>query len=184
MKDRQRFFRGGGSGRDSGAAFIRGLTEDEQKALLDFLRYFAARRYFGRLNCDDLAMQALVDVLSGRRGWNPEYTPVENLCLIVKSIASNQLVRGRRESPLDPNVPSANLSPADRYEISEARLMLRLAFHRVASGDPHLGRILAVAFDMRAWKPAEIAAELQISVTAVYNAGRRIRRRLMRMLDK
>jgi DNA-directed RNA polymerase specialized sigma24 family protein len=182
---------------DCGAAILRNLLEDELIDLLDRLRLFAAKRYYGALDCDDLAMQAIAQVLAGERGWNPTFTPLQNLCWIIRSIAANQLEKESRIRPItcdadriDANSPHminparAEHSPANDYETYETRKRINNLLNKAISKDSLLVRIVDTALNTGKWKPKEIASELNINESKVHNARRRIRRRLERLLGK
>jgi DNA-directed RNA polymerase specialized sigma24 family protein len=175
-----------------GATVLRGLTEDELLELLNKLRLFAARRYYGQLNVDDLAMQGITDTLAGKRSWDVNYTPLQNLCWIVRSIASNQLQKEGGLPVYDlsaadnssPSLLNTHLSPAEIYEADETQRNLGERIRRAIGGDNLLGRMVAFVLEQQTWKPKELAAKLNISEPAVYNAKRRIQRRLGTLLDK
>jgi DNA-directed RNA polymerase specialized sigma24 family protein len=182
---------------DCGAAILRSLPEDKLIDLLDRLRLFAAKRYYGALNCDDLAMQAITEVLVGKRSWNPAFTTFQNLCWIIRSIAANQLEKERRaisiaydadriyvNSPHIINPARAEHSPANDYETDETRKKISHLLRKAINKDSLLGRIVDTALNTGRWKPKEIAAKLNISESEVHNARRRIRRRLEGLLRK
>jgi RNA polymerase sigma factor (sigma-70 family) len=184
-------------GRHSGAAVLQSLSEDDLIDLLDRIRLFAAKRYYGVLNYDDLAMQAITEVLESRRSWNPAFPPFQNLCWIIRSIASNQLTKECRivsinadagridvDSALISNSAHVQPSPANDYETNEARQKISAMLQHVISGDRLLSRIIDFALNSGRWRPKEIAAELNISEPEVHNARRRVRRRLERLWQK
>lgn len=177
-----------------GGAVVRGLTPGELVELLNKLRLFAAEHYYGRLNVDDLAMQAINDVLEGRRAWNADYPPFNNLCWIIKSIASNQLRKESRLIPYDPDmevgseqsVPllPVHASPAEAYEANETQRSLRALIRRVIDGDSLSRRLVELFLEWQTWKPKEMAVALNVSETEIYEAKRRMRRRIGKLLDK
>jgi DNA-directed RNA polymerase specialized sigma24 family protein len=185
MSDEQNILGGGGApGRGDGAAALRGMSEGELLDLINGLKVIAARRCFGPLNCEDLVMQALTDVLRGRRkgSWNSSFTPFENLCLIIRSIAGNQWDREKRAVPLDPDSAQfARPSHGDDYEAGESRRRISSAFDAAIRGDDFLRDVVALALDA-GWKPRRIAEGLRVDVSKVYKAKRRIRRRLESLL--
>jgi DNA-directed RNA polymerase specialized sigma24 family protein len=175
-----------------GAVVLRNLEVNELIDLLNRLRLFAAKRYFGRLNVDDLAMQAITDTFTGNRSWNADYPPFENLCWIVRSIASNQLQKESRLS-YDPDVETnsnqitslpAQSSPSEIYETDEIRRDLRALFRRAVGDDGFLRQVVTLFLEKEVWKPKEMAVALNVSETEVYEAKRRIRRRLGKLLNK
>lgn len=180
-----------------GAVVLRSLTDEELLELLNKLMFYAAKRYFGRLSAKDLAMQAVADTLAGQRTLNTAYTVFKNLCLILKSIASNQLEKEKRflpilpdelgvdagssqSSPLLPSYPS----PQEIYETSETQRDLGRQLHE-AAGDDGLSRsVVEVSLEREAWKPKEMAATLNVKEKDIYNVRLRLRRRLRRRLNK
>lgn len=178
-----------GPGRGSGAEVLREMSDDQLLELLNKLTAFAAhqaKRYPRRLDGYDLALRAITGVLENRRrSWKPEFSPIANLCLIVKSIASNESKRKGEDqtTPAELEIPSVCPSPAEDYESNEFQQKLRRAFGAVAARDGFLGSVLGAADDLGHWKPREIAAELNIKAADVYKAKRRIRKMLTTLLD-
>ena len=176
-----------------GAEFLAGLSHDEWLDLLNRLRLFAARHNHGKLDVEDLVMKAITDVLTGRRNsWNAAYTPLGNLCLIIKSIASNQIAKDARlefwdlteKHVLNALSRLSHSSPEDIYEKSEIQEQRGRLIHRAVRGDRVLGQIVEFAIERNSWKPNQIAAELNIRKSEVYSARRRFRRRLSLILRK
>jgi DNA-directed RNA polymerase specialized sigma24 family protein len=183
--------------RKKGERVLRRLSESETDVLLEKLELFARRRYRPPLNSEDLVMEAVKAVLEHRRTWNTDYSPFRNLCLIIISIASNESEKEKRTVSLDTSdgSPPATSSPAliattDRQS-PEGRLEAaeRLRRHcdllrRAVGSDGDSGRIVEVALDKDGWKPCEIAAALNMRVSDVHNAKRRMRRELARLLTR
>lgn len=177
-----------------GADILRRMEADELIDLLNRLRLFAAGRYYGGVSADDLVMQAVTDVLDGKRTWNAEFSPFKNLCLVIRSIASNQLQKEKRLIPLDQDMEYgsdrskqlslAYLSPAELYEADENQRGLRKLLHRAVRDDGLLRRAVMLFIDVEVWKPKEMAADLSISEPEIYEVKRRIRRRLLKLLKK
>lgn len=180
------------TGQVGGAAVLRSLKEEELIDLYDRLRVFASERYYGRLSADDLVMQAFADVLAHKRKWNKDYPPFDNLCWIVRSIASNQLDKEKRLSPLTQDteshpgltLSSAQPSAAELYEADERQRGLRKLLRSAVSDDGLLRRLVALFMEWEVWKPKEMAAELDVREQEIYEAKRRIRRRLVRLRKK
>ena len=182
------------AGQSDGAAVLCGLGDDELAGLLDRLRYFAAKYYYGTLNVEDLAMQAIADVLAGKRAWDAAYPPFENLCWIVRSIASNQLNKEKQllsydaegeagSRQIEPSTPPHE-SPSEIYETDEARRGLRALIQRAVGDDNLLRRAVKFFFEREVWKPKEISVELGVSEREIYEAKRRLRRRPSEQLNK
>jgi DNA-directed RNA polymerase specialized sigma24 family protein len=177
-----------------GAAVLRGLTDEELLDLLNRLMLFARRRYFGRLNVEELAMQAVTDTLSGQRTWNTAYPVFNNLCLILKSIAFNQLQKEKHFLPDEPEVeaiPSQSApslqsypSPQEILETSETQSGLSGLLHK-AAGDDELSRdVVELSLQREDWRPKEMAAVLDVPEKDIYNTRLRLRRRLGRLLNR
>jgi RNA polymerase sigma factor (sigma-70 family) len=177
-----------------GAAVLQGLTPSELIEILNKVRLFAARRYHGQLNADDLAMQAITDALAGKRTWNANYSPFHNLCWIVRSIAFNQLQKEGRLLSHDPDAEAGSSravpllpthpSPAEIHETNETQRSLRELLRRAVDDDSLLLRVVALYFERQVWKPKEMAAALNVSEPEIYKAKRRIQRRLSKLLNK
>jgi len=175
--------------RSDGAAVLRGLDDAALISLLNRLTLFAARRYDGRLNAEELAMQAVADVLAGvRRSWDTDYPPFNNLCWIVRSIASNQLQKEKRLLPFEPDAEACAARPApsqppvsELYETDETRRGLRDLLRRAADDDLSR-RVVETALEEDRWKPKELAAALNVGEADIYEARRRIGRRLGKLL--
>jgi len=180
------------AGQVGGAAVLRGLKEKELVVLYDKLRVFASERYYGRLSADDLVMQAFADVLAHKRTWNENYPPFDNLCWIVRSIASNQLDKEKRLSPLELDtesgpgltLPSAQPSAAELYEADERQRGLIKLLLSAVGDDSLLRRLVALFMDWEVWRPQEMATELNVGEQEIYEAKRRIQRRLVRLRKK
>jgi DNA-directed RNA polymerase specialized sigma24 family protein len=177
-----------------GAAVLSGLTDEELLDLLNRLMLFAANRYFGRLNVEELAMQAFTDTLAGRRTWNTAYPVFNNLCLILRSIASNQLQKEKPFLPDEPDVEAVSSqsapplqsypSPQELLETSETQRDLSDLLHK-AAGDDELSRdVVELSLQREDWKPKEMAAALDVPEKDIYNARLRLRRRLSRLLSE
>ncbi|MFM8272335.1 MAG: RNA polymerase sigma factor [Gemmata sp.] len=175
------------------------LTEKQWTELLERLTWHAQRKFLrlvwqgipaasggrapGGIEPPDLAAQAILDVLEGRRSWNRAAEPdfLRFLQGVVDSKVGH-LARGRENRPsrapvLAEEIPSREPTP----ELS------------AVAGDnlAHLQHILisAVGQDPVAWqvieclesgltRPAEIALRLGIPVRAVYNARKRLRQKI------
>ncbi|HEY0380464.1 MAG TPA: hypothetical protein VGC87_26360 [Pyrinomonadaceae bacterium] len=179
--------------RASGATILKSLSEDEWIDLLNRLKLFVAGHYYGPLDRDDLPMEAITEVLENRRTWNPDFPPFQNLCWIIRSIAANQLEKERRIVPLYPHArgadstPTSNPapaypSPAEDFEASETHRRISDLLQQAAGGNNLFSRIISLALKKDRWKPKEIADELKVSEPEVYNARRRIRRKLRKLL--
>jgi DNA-directed RNA polymerase specialized sigma24 family protein len=173
----------------SGAEVLNSLSEDQLKELLDRLRLFAFRHYHGALDCENLAMEAVKQVLAANRSWDPSSSPFTNLCWITKSLASNQLKKDERnisleaasEILLDDSIAQAPVAvdeatPANIFEAKEVARELSELIDRASSGDSILRRIIRSALKTDGWKPKEIAREFGIDTSQINNAKRRMQR--------
>jgi DNA-directed RNA polymerase specialized sigma24 family protein len=182
------------AGQSLGATVLRSLKEEELTDLINRLRLFAVGRYHGRLNADDLAMQAVADVFAGHRNWNADYPPFYNLCWIVRSIASNQLRKERRLRSYDIDVETGfgqslisqpvAPPPSETYETDETQRGLRALISRALGDDGLLHRLVALFDEREVWKPQEMATELNVGESEIYQAKRRLRRRLGKLRIK
>lgn len=171
-----------------GALVLRKLSEQELIRLQEKLRFFAARKYFGRLDSDELVMEALRLVLDGRRTWNKEYSPYGNLCWIIKNVAFNQLKQEKRRDEVlktcivDPTIhwispvenPSLTNVPPENETVDRRWRLVRRAVRR----DGLLRRMIESARKTQVWKSGVIAKDLGIDRAAVYKGKRRLQRRL------
>lgn len=129
----------------------------------------------------DFGMQAITDIFTGTRRWDPETEPDLFLYLtsVVNSLISNELRRkaNRAEQPLDEAVedlpdPCAELGIQDDF-----------AWDFLASieGEPDLHRISECIVD-GIIKRADIATHLGLTPIQVTNAGKRLVRRLTQFI--
>jgi len=123
-------------------ADLRVLSEDEMLDLLDRLRSFIRARYGDTLNADDLAIETLLSILDGHRHCNPDFDLFQDLCWKVRSIASNQLKKRRREKSRDESLSEHDLSEvrnlAEEYEAKERTANLLSTLLKACAGDASL----------------------------------------------
>jgi len=177
-----------------GAAVLYGLDDKELLDLINRLRLLAARKYYGSLDIDDLVMRAVSDTFEGIRTWNANCSPFRNLWFIVRSIASNQLKRDGRiptceldaEVTSDQTRPSTSAypSPTEIHKTAESQRDMNALIRRAIGNDGLLRKAVAVFFKRGVWKPKAMAVELGVSVQEIYEAKRRMRRRLRKLLKK
>jgi DNA-directed RNA polymerase specialized sigma24 family protein len=130
---------------------------------------------------DDLIAQAFEDVMEGRRkSWSLDQSPFSNLCLIVRSLASNELKRRKKDAPIEAvqNSPSVSHSQVQILEDREQHQVLTSRLKKAAEGDPLLEGILCYVIPDRRCKTSEIAAALGVSPREIHNARKRLRRKL------
>lgn len=182
--------------RKEGGRVLLALSEEQWVDLYERLKAFARRDCHVTRNLHDLVMDAMIAVLEERRGWNPNFSPYLNLSEIIRSMASNERKKELRavslDSPagcfLDVTKPafaplSARPSPASDYETAEALRNLRKVILAIRSDAP-LSRMVEIALYNNRWKSREIADEMGVEVSKVYNAKKRIVRVLARLFGK
>src|SRR5438128_2186675 len=97
-----------GENTPSGKMVLSSISATELKMMVNRLLIFARRRYFGRLDYEDIVSEALIQVWSGKRALNLDYTLFKNLVLIVRSVASNELLKETRYVSVD-DIPKSTL---------------------------------------------------------------------------
>ncbi len=176
---------------------------DDTMARLVYYAMHKARRLFwqgvrdgpmpGGKEAADVVSQAIADVLSGTRAWQPAQQPdlVAHLRSIVDSMlhhlaagAENQHLRAqpratdgtrtRRPDPPDPGAsPAERLLQAEEAQVAEAVFW---GFYAFVHEDPLLQHMLACLVDGLD-TPAAIAARLGVAPRAIYNAHKKLQRR-------
>ena len=175
-----------------GRQVLQKLTEEQWLDLLDRLTLFINSYYFD-VDCKDSIQEAILAVIDGRRSWDLNKTPFNNLCLIIRSITSNQLAKDRRFTCLDPDVENPtcdtaamrplNLSHTELYERRESDENFMTRLHESLQGDDLSVRVTNhLLEDDTRWKPQKIAEHLGEPVRAINNARKRLRRRLKALL--
>lgn len=149
----------------------------------------------------DLGVAAIEKLLDGRRAWDPETHPdlFLHLCGIVdsdvghlaRSLGNKLTLRAARHLPesdgADEDLPEPMDSHASATPDPEATALLNeqerlseellIELDLFLQDERELQRIVEAIVD-GAEKPAEIAAAAKINVKAVYNARKRLQRRL------
>ncbi len=136
---------------------------------------------------EDAVQTAVERVWNGTRRWNRERYPrlVDFLTSVVDSVISD-LVRGEEHKrrgglpPGDPTAPDPSLSALDRVASDECHEALVQAVEDATADDPMLRQTLTMLLEGST--PGEIARELRIDRTEVYNALRKVKRRLSKTL--
>ena len=136
---------------------------------------------------EDAVQIAFERVWNGTRRWNQERYPqlADFLTSVVDSVISD-LVRGEEHKrrgglPLGgPTIPDPSLSALDRVASDECYKALVEAVEDATADDPMLRQTLTLL--LGGSKPGEIARELRIDRIEVYNALRKVRRRLSNTL--
>ena len=192
---RQNDFKESHDPRFVGAEVLRGLSVEEFDDLLKRAIKFASKKcqYDGRVSPHDVVHEAFRQILTGQRtSWNTSYTPFENVCLIVRSVASNQIKKDRiqqlSEASIENVVPiwsvSERCTPYDIYLREENLKILWQLVYSVSADDSLLGRMVTSAKRLGCWDNRQIARELGIEKSVVYQGKRKIQRRLVRALSK
>ncbi len=138
----------------------------------------------------DLVQQAVADVLDARRTWPPDVDAFGMLCGVMRSHVSNFAARqrpvgaagstprpyeGRRLAALADAAPVPAATPADAAVLDAE---FRAAVRALVAGDDELVRLVACLFEDPAYSAADLADRLGTDVKAIYNARKRLRRRL------
>lgn len=128
---------------------------------------------------EDFVMDAIVKVYKGQRQWDPEAMPDLLIYLfgVVRSEIHHhsQSLENRCLQFLD-TLPAQGQKSAESTEDEPAEKGFLDGFLKDIKDEPQLARIAALAAAGK--KPRDIAAELHIHVTSVYNARKVLRRRL------
>jgi DNA-directed RNA polymerase specialized sigma24 family protein len=178
-----------------GAEVLRALTDKELDDLLKRAIKFACKRcqYGGRLSPHDVVNEAFKQIFTGQRAsWNTSYTPFENLCLIMRSVASNQIKKERiqqlPEASAESVLPKWSVSERRTpYDICIGKEDLRMRWglvYSVSADDSLLGRMVTTAKRLESWDFRQIAHDLGVARSVVYQGKRKIQRRLVRALSK
>lgn len=131
----------------------------------------------GGKEAEDIASEALTDVLQGRRIWNSANCP--DFLDFMKSVVSSKLghlsssVQNKVERRLQPIHENENAPINDEEDSTEGTFqkMVREAVH----GDP-LGNSILDCISEGIDRPARIAERLGVDVSEIYNAQKRLRR--------
>jgi hypothetical protein len=179
--DRNRFSESVQESPSPGAEVLKSIEGRELTLLINKLVIFASHSYFGPLRYEDLVMQALADVWLGKRSLNLDYPLFKNLCLIVKSIAWNQLQKEKRYVSVEglPEPSSEGLTPVELYEQRVYVQSLRDLIDKVTDDDGRLNEIVEFVLDKGEWKTRMISQALNIELRLVRNAKKLMKRRLV-----
>jgi len=142
----------------------------------------------------DLVQQAITDVLDGTRSWPLHVDAYTMLCGVMRSHVSNFASRqrpvghsrkkrrageGTRHVSIE-NSPEVSTSQ-DFARTPDAQLLdeeLQDHIRHLVAGDDELEQMVEVLFGDPECSAADLADELGITVREVYNARKRLRRRL------
>jgi len=151
----------------------------------------------GGIEADDLAQSAIVDVINGNRTWDPKANP--DFLKFLESVADSKVshlveaVENRKTRRLGPanageessdayQVAARGPSPADLVANRESAERYRTAVITCLEGDDLAYSILE-CLEAEIVRPSEIAEMLEISVTKVNNALKRMRRKLSELTN-
>ena len=159
------------------------------RLLLVARRYYnqALRSFPGAPEPRDLVQQAIADLLGGQRTLPPDVPVFNTLCGIIRSQASNFVARqqpvgagdhpaGTRHRPLDPKTRAAPSAP----DMTVEEKLFRKKVLALIGDRPLDRRIVDLLLKDPALKPADLAALLDVPIREIYNAKRRLRRKLIR----
>jgi RNA polymerase sigma factor (sigma-70 family) len=146
----------------------------------------------GGIEAADLAQWTIVDVIEGKRKWDPATDPdfLKFLQSVVDSKVSHLVdaVENRKSRRLVPasaddessdayELEAGGSTPADLVANRESAEKFRASVLKCLEGDDLAYKVLE-CLDAEYTKPTEIAEMLGISVADVYNAQKRMRRKL------
>lgn len=139
----------------------------------------------------DLVGEAVARVLAGRRPWKEDLDFVAFMKGVMRSIASGEWKKSRRQDPIDAERENAagNRSPKQQFaaetEAWEESLdqddAERVAYEIVAaaSGNEILEKVVNAFLLEDCDRPRHVAAKLGMTEKDVYNAVRKLRRRVL-----
>lgn len=176
-----------------GGLVLGGLTDQDWKDLIDRLKLFVNSYYFN-VDAEDLIMEAIEAVLSGRRHWNQTKPAFHNFCSIIRSVASNRFEKEKRFTPLvldteTPTTHDARLvlpsapSHAETYEQRENDENFRAQLERSLQGDTLSLRLADYLIDNPTAKPEMVAEDLGEGKRKIYNARKRLLRKLKAWME-
>jgi len=180
------------------------MTEDQWEELLERLTWHAQQKYLrlvwrgvpgaygglapGGIDPADLATQAIVDVIEGRRRWNPLAAPdfLDYLRGVVDSKISH-LVRGRENRPgrattLAEAIPSREPAPESAAADEEELMLLQELLSVAVERDP-IARHVVECLEEGVTRPAEMALRVGVDVQEIYNAQKRLRQKIRSALQ-
>lgn len=175
------------------------LTEDQWQELLERLTWHAQQKYLrlvwqgvpaaiggvapGGVEPGDVAAQAIIDVIEGRRTWKRAAKPefLDFLKGVVDSKLSH-LARGRdnrfvRAAPPAEFFPSRDPPPEDVAAEGEELERLQGIILSAIEDDPLAHQVLE-CLEAGITKPARMAARIGVDVGEIYNAQRRLRHKV------
>ncbi len=130
----------------------------------------------------DLVHEAVADLLSGHRARPEDVTLFVFLCGVIRSKASNFLMRQQRLDGtdrlgryVDADSPGAHRIPTPG---PEGEGVLRAQVQALIADDPFLVRMTQLLFDDPELKPGDLAEMLGCTATEVYAARKRLERRV------
>ena len=167
----------------NGREILGSLSDQDWKDLMDRLKLFVKSRYYN-IDAEDLIIEAIVAVIAGRRCWDPTKPPFHNFCSIIRSVASNQLEKESRFTPFDaplslPSIPSY----AEKYEQLENDEIFRSQLKESLQDDTESLHLADCIIDNPAVKPEKIAENLGEEKKKIYNARKRLRRKLKALME-
>lgn len=138
---------------------------------------------------EDAVQIAVTKAWDGERTWNARAYPelIDFLASVVDSVISNLVSQAehKHRGDLPPDwktVPDPSVSSLDKLADDECADVLARAIEDVTADDDALRDIMTEFMDGR--PPGEIASELSKDPDDVYNAIRKVKRRLAKALDE
>lgn len=177
----------------SGREILSSLSDQDWKDLIDRLKLFF-KSYYYNVDVEDLIMDAVTAVIAGKRRWDPTTPPFHNFCSIIRSVASNKLEKEKRFTSLTPdnetsrthdvplNLPSIP-SHAEAYEQRENDEVFRSRLEESLKDDALALHLADSLIDDPEVKPEQIAEDLGEEKKKVYNARKRLFRKLKALME-
>lgn len=152
----------------------------------------------GGVGPEDLAAQAIVDVIDGTRAWDPEKDPdlLKYLKGVIDSLVSNLVNRKEnkttrrldgRDGSLDESeechLPDSAPCPYDVVADRESMDFFRAAVVAAIKDDP-LAVSLFECLEAEMTKPSEIAELLGTDVSEIYNAQKRLKNKVTKVMNQ
>lgn len=151
------------------------------RALLYATHQIRINKLEGKVTPEDLVLNAITDLITGRRDWPTDVTLLDALTADIKSeIAREKYLQHRRQSiPIDEEM---FLVPERATQAVADRELMEKIF-RLVSDDAELIKLVEAIFEIPDLKPSELAAMLNITTKELYTQKKRLRRKLSRLIN-
>lgn len=138
------------------------------------------RRLPGAPEPADLVQDALADLMTGRRACPPDVPILTVIFHVMRSKATNLLTTNRAVGTEagGPRHIALDDAPALATPIAPATGVVRDAIRQRVADDPELARMVDLWLEDPKLKPGDLAAMLEVPVRDIYNARKRLARKL------